>query len=102
MYTEEVAPGNSPGTLNINGDFYMDDGTLEIEIDTSGYDILNVSGNIYFGENALISIFLNDLTIDSIDFLSFFTGYTSLILARILIFYRTYLFGDCRMIFLLI
>lgn len=78
VYGGEVAPGNSPGTLNINGDFYMDDGTLEIEIDTSGYDILNVSGNIYFGENALISIFLNDLTIDSIDFLSFFTGYTSL------------------------
>lgn len=40
-----LAPGNSPGTLNITGNYTQEtDGTLEIDLGKSAYDILNVTG----------------------------------------------------------
>jgi outer membrane autotransporter protein len=43
-----LAPGNSPGTLNVSGDVDLNSSsTLEIEIETdSNYDRLHVSGNV--------------------------------------------------------
>jgi len=46
-----VAPGNSPGTLSVTGDYLQTDGSLLIEIDgatTPGtdYDVLNVTGDL--------------------------------------------------------
>jgi len=43
-----VAPGNSPGTLSINGDYTQESGTLAIElaglVQGNDYDLLDVSG----------------------------------------------------------
>lgn len=45
-----VSPGFSPGILSVDGDFTMTDGALILEIDGltvgSGYDVLNVTGNL--------------------------------------------------------
>jgi hypothetical protein len=55
-----VAPGNSPGTLTINGD-YTQSGTLAIEIGGllagSEYDVLNVSGTASLGGSLNVSLF---------------------------------------------
>ena len=74
-----VAPGNSPGTLTIDGDFIVDSGILEIEVASlTSYDIFDVSGDTYIGEDALIDITLGSLDIDTIDITNFFTGSGSL------------------------
>ena len=42
-----VAPGNSPGTLTINGNYTQAGGILEIELGGTGvgeYDVLNITG----------------------------------------------------------
>jgi hypothetical protein len=45
MNTTTVAPGNSPGTLTIQGNYSQEStGTLEIELGAAGYDILDVLG----------------------------------------------------------
>lgn len=44
-----IAPGNSPGILNITGDFALNGGELLLEIDGNQpgeFDVLNVDGNI--------------------------------------------------------
>lgn len=44
-----VAPGNTPGTLNITGDFLLAGGTLEFEIagaNSGEFDRINVDGNV--------------------------------------------------------
>lgn len=44
-----LAPGNSPGTLDITGDLVLNGGQLEFEIDGSQagqFDVLNVTGNV--------------------------------------------------------
>lgn len=51
-----VSPGNSPGTLHINGDFHQNsDGTLLIEVGSpETYDILNVGGNVHIGGSLVV------------------------------------------------
>nr|WP_320190926.1 hypothetical protein [uncultured Desulfobacter sp.] len=69
-----IAPGNSPGTLTINGDLEVIRGSMEIEIASSdSYDFFDVSGDIYIGEEAIIEIILSCLDIESIDITTFFS-----------------------------
>lgn len=45
----QLAPGNSPGTLNIVGDLLLDGGTIAFEIagnQPGTFDVLNVDGNV--------------------------------------------------------
>ena len=45
----QLAPGNSPGTLNIVGDLVLDGGTIAFEIagnQPGEFDVLNVDGNV--------------------------------------------------------
>lgn len=52
-----VAPGNSPGTMTIIGDFIMNDGFLDLEFDPNGpSDLLSVSEDAYFGDDSIINI----------------------------------------------
>jgi T5SS/PEP-CTERM-associated repeat protein len=44
-----LAPGTSPGTTIVNGDYRQSAGTLQIEIGPSAYDKLVVNGNVTFG-----------------------------------------------------
>jgi T5SS/PEP-CTERM-associated repeat protein len=56
-----VAPGNSPGTMTILGDFTMNSGFLDLEFDPNGpSDLLSVSGDAYFGDDAMINIIFAD------------------------------------------
>ncbi len=44
-----IGPGNSPGTLDITGDFTLDGGTLEFEFagfNPGEFDVINVDGNV--------------------------------------------------------
>nr|WP_319392320.1 hypothetical protein [uncultured Desulfobacter sp.] len=55
-----ITPGNSPGTMIIDGDLILNDGTLQLEIYADGeQDLLEVSGLVYFGDDALIDILLD-------------------------------------------
>jgi T5SS/PEP-CTERM-associated repeat protein len=51
-----VAPGTSPGTLNVVGNFFQSSGTLQIEIASpTSFDVLNVSGQAtMFGKLEII------------------------------------------------
>ena len=55
-----VQPGNSPGTLTINGNF-SNSGRLFIDIASgSSFDVLNISGNATFNSGSIIEFdFLN-------------------------------------------
>jgi hypothetical protein len=56
-----VNPGNSPGTMTINGDF-SSGGTLVFEIAGLGaglYDVLNINGNALFGGGNIQFDFIN-------------------------------------------
>ena len=55
-----VQPGNSPGTLTINGNFF-NSGRLFIDIASgSSYDVLNISGNATFNSGSIIELdFIN-------------------------------------------
>jgi len=44
-----LAPGSSPGTLNISGDYTQVAGSLQIEIGADAFDQLNVGGTAYLG-----------------------------------------------------
>lgn len=63
-----IAPGASPGVMNIDGDFQIIDGTLAIEVggrDIGQYDILNVSGDFIGSDPFDINIsFLNGFVPD--------------------------------------
>ncbi|MCB9931581.1 MAG: hypothetical protein H6844_19460 [Alphaproteobacteria bacterium] len=71
-----VAPGNSPGTLTVNGDFDLLMGTLLIEIAGTGageFDVLNVSGDATLAGGTIEFQFLNGfspLALDGFDFLN--------------------------------
>lgn len=68
-----VAPGNSPGTLTIDGNFTLKTGILELEIDGPNlFDIIEATGSINIYDSANIVFWLNDTTIDSINILDFF------------------------------
>lgn len=67
-----LAPGNSPGTLNIDGDLDLLSGLVELEITGLAQDLINISGNLTLGADVLIdlvfSISPNDIIIDLADF----------------------------------
>jgi len=44
-----VLPGTSIGTLTVGGDFHQYAGTLEIELGSTGYDVLAIAGNATLG-----------------------------------------------------
>jgi hypothetical protein len=51
-----LAPGNSPGTLTINGNLSLLSGVLNLEIATGVMDLLNVSGNVLFGSGLSLDL----------------------------------------------
>jgi len=58
-----VAPGLSPGTLTIDGDFNFIDGVLEIEVAETGagqFDVLHVTGNAILTGGTILFSFLDD------------------------------------------
>ncbi len=44
-----IAPGNSPGTMTVDGDLTLNSGFLELEIATGSEDHFDVSGNVFLG-----------------------------------------------------
>jgi len=57
-----VAPGHSPGTLTVNGNFTFNSGTLEIEIGGTGageYDLLDIGGSAAFTGGTILFAFIN-------------------------------------------
>ncbi|MCP5427527.1 MAG: hypothetical protein H6964_11670 [Chromatiaceae bacterium] len=56
-----VSPGNSPGTMTINGDFILPSGVLNLETENGISDQLAVSGNVLFGTNAIINLLFDEL-----------------------------------------
>jgi hypothetical protein len=59
-----LSPGNSPGTLTINGNLALD-GTLAIEIagvNPGSFDVLDVHGLVDFGRDSLIALDLSQLS----------------------------------------
>lgn len=69
-----VDPGLSPGLLTIDGDFWFENSTLEIEIGGTGvdeYDILEITGKAsFFGGNIHFS-FIDDFLPSEDDFFDF-------------------------------
>lgn len=67
----EFAPGNSPGTLIIEGDLIVDPGAV-IQVEVG--DIIEVTGNIEIKPGAIIEVIFGDIPIgsDPIDLASFF------------------------------
>ncbi|MCU7967922.1 MAG: PEP-CTERM sorting domain-containing protein, partial [gamma proteobacterium symbiont of Bathyaustriella thionipta] len=61
-----VAPGNSPGTLTIDGNADFLDGLLELEITSTAMDLLNITGDLTLGEDLMISLIFD---FDPIDFI---------------------------------
>jgi T5SS/PEP-CTERM-associated repeat protein len=56
-----ISPGNSPGTLTINGDLSLLNGILNLEIATGVMDLLNVSGNVFFGSDLSLNLIFDDM-----------------------------------------
>lgn len=72
-----LAPGASPGTMIINGDLILDTGILELEIDATGQDLLDVNGDVILGSGLVIDLFIDTMLTDLLSIESFFTGYSS-------------------------
>jgi len=72
-----VAPGNSPGTMTINGDFILDTGLLVLELDSPGFmDVLEGTGFVSIGSGAKLElIFGFDPMSDIINIEDFFVGF---------------------------
>lgn len=72
-----IAPGNSPGIMNIEGDFTMDAGVIEIEVGNDDIaDKLIVSGNSVFNGGTLALKFIDGASADSGQVLSFIESST--------------------------
>ena len=72
-----VAPGISPGTLNIQGDYVQNAGVLEIEIGGLGlgqYDVLNVTGNAIFTGGQILFSFIDGFLPEASDSVEFLTA----------------------------
>lgn len=68
-----VAPGNSPGTMTIDGDFIFTTGFLELEADSPlEKDLLAVSGDVFIGSDAVFNIVLGFDIGGVLDITSFF------------------------------
>lgn len=69
-----VAPGHSPGTLTINGDFNFTGGILDIEIGgllPGQYDLLEITGAAHFLGGTIRFDFINGFLPAASDFLAF-------------------------------
>lgn len=67
-----LSPGDSPGTMTILGDLIMEGGVLDLEFDPFGTsDLLNVSGDAFFGSDSLINFILYDQFNGTLDFSDF-------------------------------
>jgi T5SS/PEP-CTERM-associated repeat protein len=55
-----IAPGNSPGTMTVNGDLTLDSGFLELEIASGSADHFNVSGDVFLGGDLIIKLIFED------------------------------------------
>lgn len=75
-----LSPGNSPGTMNINGNLSLLSGILNLEIATGVMDLLNVTGNVLFGSGVSINLIFDDMpaTGSLFDIEDFFTGFSAL------------------------
>lgn len=51
-----LAPGSSPGTMNILGDLFLIDGRLQLEVGPGLFDQLIVGGNLLLGDDLLIDL----------------------------------------------
>jgi len=72
-----LAPGASPGIMTIAGDLILNSGILELEIGTTGRDLLDVSGNIILGSGLVIDLLIDTVLTDLLSIESFFTGFNS-------------------------
>jgi len=74
-----LAPGSSPGTMNIDGDLSLQGGTLELEIGPGARDHLNVTGAISIATEMIISLIFDAEPLDGEVFAleDFFSGYTA-------------------------
>jgi len=52
----KLAPGNSPGTLNIIGDLSLLSGVLDLEIDQGISDLLSVTGDVFLGSGLTLNL----------------------------------------------
>lgn len=72
-----LSPGNSPGTLRIDGNLLMgSDALLAIELGLSGQDFLIVTGKAELGGRLQLSLAANAKLGDSFEFLSAAQGFT--------------------------
>lgn len=71
-----LAPGNSPGTMVVDGDLELLDGILQIEIGALASDSFVVSGLVTFGADLIIELVFLDQPAPGVevDIASFFTG----------------------------
>lgn len=51
-----VSPGNSPGALNVNGDYLQSSGVLNIELGSLAHDQLVISGTATLGGTLMVSL----------------------------------------------
>lgn len=72
-----LAAGASTGTMTIDGDLIANNGILELEIGTTGQDLLDVNGDVILGSGLVIDLFIDTMLTDLLSIESFFTGYNS-------------------------
>lgn len=74
-----IAPGNSPGTMAVDGDLTLNSGFLELEIATGSEDHFDVSGNVFLGGGLIIKLIFEDAPPfdDLINIEDFFSNYSA-------------------------
>ncbi|SLN32716.1 PEP-CTERM sorting domain-containing protein [Oceanibacterium hippocampi] len=61
-----VAPGNSPGTMFINGDVNLNDGFLDLEIEAGLQDLIDIAGDLFIGEDFVINLIFGFDPVDEV------------------------------------
>ena len=74
-----IAPGNSPGTMTVNGDLTLNSGFLELEIASGSADHFDVSGDVFLGSGLTINLIFDDTPPfgDLINIEDFFSGFSA-------------------------
>lgn len=68
-----VAPGNSPGTMFIDGDLILNSGILEIELDSPLItDFIDVTGDVLFGEDLIVQLIFGFVPLEIIELADLF------------------------------
>lgn len=57
-----LAPGNSPGTMTIDGNLELLSGTLELEVGLDESDVLSVTGNLTIGSDLTILLLIDTVS----------------------------------------